>query len=104
MVGLHCPPQTGVFFAKLFQKAFGTCHSDNGDVAAAAAATAALLLVDACAVDVVNPDVDAPTADDIAKSGGDTPAAAAAANAFNNFKSFLRADDDADPLGSTHIT
>lgn len=102
MAGLHCPPQTGVFFAKLFQKAFGTCHSDNGDVAAAAAATAALL-VDACAVDVVNPDVDAP-ADDITKSGGVTPAAAAAANAFNNFKSFLRADDDADPLGSTHIT
>lgn len=77
--------------------------------AAAAAAPATLLLVDACTDDVDNPpadkpdDVDVP-ADDIAKSGVDTPAAAAAANAFNNFKSFLRADDDADPLGSTHIT
>lgn len=99
MVGLHCPPQTGVFFAKLFQKALGTCHSDNGDVAAAAA-TAPLLTVDK----PDNPDVDAPP-DVIGEScDGGTPAAAAAANAFNNFKSFLRADDDADPLGSTHIT
>lgn len=78
--------------------------------AAAAAAAAAALLVDACAIvdDAIgNPDdVDALPAEpgDMAKSGGETPAAAAAANAFNNFKSFLRADDDADPLGSTHIT
>lgn len=52
------------------------------------------------------PDVDALATVDViaAKSGAETPAAAAAANAFNNFKSFLRADDDADPLGSTHIT
>lgn len=57
----------------------------------------------ACTVDVDNPDVEAP-ADVIAKSVGETPEAAAAANAFNNFKSFLRADEDADPLGSTHIT
>lgn len=35
---------------------------------------------------------------------GDTVAVAAAANAFNNFKSFLRAVDVADPIGSTHIT
>lgn len=108
LVGLHCPPHTGVFFAKLFQKAFGTCHSVNGDVvAAAAAAAAATLLVDACGTDIADKlDVDA-MADDIVKSddvGDVIPAAAAAANAFNNFKSFLRADDDADPLDSTHIT
>lgn len=46
---------------------------------------------------------DAPTEPAIARSGG-TPAAATAANAFNNFKSFLRADDVTDPMGSTHIT
>lgn len=66
---------------------------------AAAAATAPLVDVNDTPV---NPDVDAPAIGESCDGG--MPAAAAAANAFNNFKSFLRADDDADPLGSTHIT
>lgn len=90
---------------KLFQKAFGTCHNANGvDVDAIAAAAFIVDGIVDTVPDVV-PDICiiAEPDDGIDKSG-DTPAAATAANAFNNFKSFLRADDVTDPIGSTHIT
>lgn len=104
---LHCPLHTGIFFGKLFQKTFGTCHNDNGDAGTtcdedvAAATTADVAVADA---------FDANDEDDgdwivaFNVSSDETLAAAAAASAFNNFISFLRAEDDAEPEGSTHIT